>query len=295
MSRPGEILINPRSLLPAQNAGGGAANRVVRPLGPKLRKLAACLALLVGLAALPCCLAQTAPREVHVLAAADLQPVMPALADAFEHATGIKLIVSFGSSATLTTQIINGDPADLFLAADFSFPERVIAAGLGDTPMPIPYAKGTLVLWARKDSPLQPLTQNTLVDDKFTTLAIANPDHAPYGRAAVAALTHMKIYDTVKPKIVLAENVAQTAQFVESGNAPLGMISLTSASTEKMKDEGTFIRIPAVAYPEIRQCAVVMKKSEHRADAHAFLDWLRSPPIQRNLPKYGLDPIDYLP
>ncbi len=81
---------------------------------------------------LPCCSAQAAAREVHVLAAADLQPVMPALARAYEHATGMKLVVSFGSSSTLATQIINGEPADLFLAADFSFPEKVVAAGLAD-------------------------------------------------------------------------------------------------------------------------------------------------------------------
>jgi molybdate transport system substrate-binding protein len=256
----------------------------------KLWGSGAFVALLMGVAAVPRGLAQTAPREVHVLAAADLQPVLPALADAFEHATGIKLIASFGSSATLATQIINGDPADLFMAADYSFPEKIVAASLADTVEPIAYARGTLVLWARKDSPLQPLTQNTLGDGKFAALAIANPDHAPYGRAAVAALTWMKLYDTVKPKIVQAENIAQTAQFVESGNAQLGLISLTSASTPHLKDIGTFIRIPAVAYPEIRQCAVVMKKSEHRADAHAFLDWLRSPPVQRNLTQYGLDP-----
>jgi len=138
-----------------------------------------CLALLAWLVlALSCCRAQ-APREVHVLAAADLQPVLPALAAAFEHATGIKLIASYGSSATLATQILNGDPADLFLAADSSFPENIVAAGLADTPAPLAYARGTLVLWARKDSPLQPLTQNTLRDGHFTSLAIANPEHAP--------------------------------------------------------------------------------------------------------------------
>ena len=239
--------------------------------------------------ALPCCRGQ-APREIHVLAAADLQPVLPALAAAFEHATGIKLIASYGSSATLATQILNGDPADLFLAADFTFPESIVAADLADTPSPIPYARGTLVLWARKDSPLQPLTQNTLRDGKFTALAIANPDHAPYGRAAVAALTWMKLYDQVKPKIVIAENIAQTAQFVESGNAQLGLISLTAASTEHFKQLGSFVRVPPVTYPDMRQCAVVMKKSAHRADARAFLDWLRSPAIQQSLAQYGLDP-----
>jgi molybdate transport system substrate-binding protein len=250
--------------------------------------LVACLSLLWG--ALPCCRAQTGPHEVHVLAAADLQPVLPLLADRFEHASGIKLVVSFGSSATLATQILNGDPADLFLAADESFPQRIVAAGLADTDAPIPYARGTLVLWARKDSPLQPLSQNTLAEGKFQSLAIANPEHAPYGRAAVAALTTMKLYDQLKPKIVQAENIAQTAQFVESGNAQLGLISLTSASTPHMQTIGTFMRVTADTYPAIRQCAVVMKKADHKADTHVFLDWLRSPAVQQSLPGYGLDP-----
>jgi molybdate transport system substrate-binding protein len=257
--------------------------------GQRAMNLAVILACLVG--SLPCCRAQAAPREVHVLAAADLQPVLPALAEVFEHASGIKLVMSFGSSATLATQILNGDPADLFLAADESFPQKVVTAGLADSNEPIPYARGTLVLWARKDSPLQPLTLETLREGKFASLAIANPDHAPYGRAAVAALTSMKLYDSVKPKIVQAENIAQTAQFVESGNAQLGLISLTSASTQHMAEIGTFVRVPRETYPEIRQCAVVMKKSEHRSAAHAFLDWLRSPAIQQSLPKYGLDAV----
>jgi molybdate transport system substrate-binding protein len=258
----------------------------------KSRKSGIVLALLVCLLGLlPCCRAQTSDRQIHVLAAADLQSVLPTLADTFEHASGIKLIVSYGSSSTLATQILNGDPADLFLSADYSFPENIVSANLADTTAPIPYARGTLVLWARKDSPVQPLSQNTLREGHFTSLAIANPDHAPYGRAAVAALTWMKLYETLKPQIRIAENVAQTAQFVESGNAQLGLISLTTASTEHFKEVGSFIRMPPIAYPVIRQCAVVMKKSEHRSDAHAFLDWLRSPAVQQNLPKYGLDAV----
>ena len=232
-----------------------------------------------------------APSEIHVLAAADLQPVLPALADQFQRESGIKVIASYASSATLTTQILNGAPADLFLAADFSFPEQIVAAHLADSPEPVPYARGVLVLWARKDSPFQPLTQNTLRDARFMSLAIANPDHAPYGRAAVAALTWMKLYDQLKPRIVQAENIAQTAQFVQSGNAQLGLISLTSATTPQMQQAGSFIRIPAQTYPEIRQCAVVMLKSQHKADAHHFLDWIRSPAIQHTLPQHGLDPV----
>lgn len=261
-----------------------------RSLFRKLRGAAAllfCFSLLV-----PWCGAQEPAKEIHVLAAADLQPVLPKIAAAYEHATGIKLVVSYGSSAMLATQILNGEHTDLFLAADFSFPEKIVAAGLADTLAPQAYARGTLVLWAVKDSPLQPLTQNTLSDGKFTTLAIANPDHAPYGRAAVAALKRMQVYEKLKSKLVIAENIAQTAQFVESGNAQLGMISLTAASTDHFKQIGSFIRIPPQSYPAIRQCAVVMKNADHRAEAHAFLDWLRSPPIQLNLPKFGLDPAE---
>jgi len=235
--------------------------------------------------------AQPASHEISVLAASDLQPILPALADRFEHESGIKVVARYGSSSTLTTQIQNGAPADLFLAADYSFPEQLVAAHLADSPAPLPYARGALVLWARKDSPLQPLTQNTLRENKFTSLAIANPDHAPYGRAAVAALTWMKLYDAIKPKIVQAENITQTTQFVESGNAQLGLISLTSASTAHMQQVGSFVRIPTQTYPEIRQCAVVLLKSQHSADAHHFLDWLRSPAVQKTLQNYGLDPV----
>jgi molybdate transport system substrate-binding protein len=227
-------------------------------------------------------------KELHVAAAADLQPVMPVLAQAYEHATGVKLLVSFGSSATLTEQILNGAPMDIFLAADFVFPEKIVAAGLADGREPTAYAKGTLVLWARKDSPLQPLSMEELTDPRVKSIAIANEMHAPYGRAAVSALKQLKLYDTVLPHLVVAENIAQTAQFVESGNAQLGLISLTAASSEHFKEIGTYVLVPTTAYPPINQCAVIMAKSEHKAEAHAFLDWLLTPAVQGNFSELGL-------
>jgi molybdate transport system substrate-binding protein len=227
-------------------------------------------------------------KELHVAAAADLQPVMPVLAPAFEHATGVKLVVSYGSSATLTEQILNGAPMDIFLGADFVFPEKIVAAGLADGTAPTPYAKGTLVLWARKDSPLQPLSIEKLTDPRVKTIAIANEEHAPYGRAAVSALKYLKLYDAVSPHLVVAENISQTAQFVESGNAQLGLISLTTASTEHFKEIGTYVLVPTTAYTAISQCAVIMAKSKHKAEAHAFLDWLLSSAVQGNLSTMGL-------
>jgi len=222
-----------------------------------------------------------------VAAAADLQPVMPGLSQAYEHATGVKLVVSFGSSSTLATQIIDGAPMDIFLGADFTYPEKIVAAGLADG-APTAYAKGTLVLWTRKDSGLLPLSMERLTDPRVKTVAIANELHAPYGFAAASALRKMKLYEQVSPHLVVGENIAQTAQFVESGNAQLGLISLTAASTEHFKEIGTYVLVPFSQYPEIRQCAVVMKNSDRRAEAHAFLDWLLSPAVQGNWAKVGL-------
>lgn len=238
--------------------------------------------------------AQPASREIQVFASSELQPVLPALGEAFTHATGIKLLIHYGTSAELAAQLIKNDsaaPADLFLAADYSLPEQVVAANLADTSAPIPYARGALVLWARKDSPAQPLTQDTLHDGHFTVLAIAKPDRTPYGRAAAASLTWMKIYDKLKPHVVLTEDDLQAAQLAESGDAQVALIPLTLATTDHFKQLGSYVRIPRSAYPQIRQCAVVLRAAPHRSDAHAFLDWLRSSPIQQALSKYNLDPV----
>ncbi|MEO6981601.1 MAG: molybdate ABC transporter substrate-binding protein [Edaphobacter sp.] len=226
-------------------------------------------------------------KELRVAAASDLQPVLPVLAAEYEKATGVKLVASYGSSATLTTQILNGAPMDIFLGADYVFPEKIVAAGQADAKSPTAYARGTLVLWARKDSPLQPLSMERLTDPRVKSIAIANELHAPYGRAAVSALRRLKLYKTVAPHLVIAENIAQTAQFVESGNAQLGLISLTAASTEHFKEIGSYVLVPTI-YPEIRQCAVVMAKSDRRAEAHAFLDWLLTPAVQGSLKALGL-------
>ncbi len=197
-------------------------------------------------------------------------------------------MVSFGSSSTLATQILDGAPMDIFLGADFTYPEKIVAAGLADGTAPTPYAKGTLVLWTRKDSGLLPLSMERLTDPRVKTIAIANELHAPYGFAAASALRKMKLYDQVSSHLVVGENIAQTAQFVESGNAQLGLISLTAASTEHFKEIGTYVLVPFSQYPEIRQYAVVMAKSDRKADAHAFLDWLLSPAVQGNWSKHGL-------
>ena len=225
--------------------------------------------------------------EIHVAAAADLQTVLPGLAAEYERTTGVKVVASYGSSGTLATQILNGAPFDLFLAADFVYPEKIVAAGMADTKTPTQYARGTLVLWARKDSPAQPLSVEKMLEPQVKSVAIADDEHAPYGRAAVSALRALKMYDQVKPKLVVAENVAQAGQFAESGNAQAGLISLTLAMSPRFSGEGTYVRVPTL-YPAIQQCAVVLANGKQRAAANAFLKWVLSAPVQQELPKLGL-------
>ncbi len=233
-----------------------------------------------------------AGTELHVAAASDLQPVLPALAAKYAAETGVKIVASFGSSATLTQQIENGAPQDVFLSADFVHPQELVANGLTVETAPVPYAKGVLVLWARKDSPAQPLTLEALTSPKVNKIAIANPLHAPYGLAATRALESLHLTAATKDKLVVAENIGQTAQFAESGNAQVGLISLTIASSPQYKELGSFVRFPTVSYPVIRQCGVVLKSSKNQAAAADFLKWLTSAAVQADLPKFGLDAAD---
>lgn len=249
---------------------------------------------LLGLALLVPLHGQTTLR---VAAAADLKPVLPPILELFRQATGIHAEATYQASAMLTTQIMNGAPFDLFLSADLSYPKRLIDAGLADATgsaglsTPITYAKGTLVLWARKDSPLPPPSLDLLRNPGLKRLAIANPERAPYGRAAVAALTNLKLYDALKPRLATAENIAQAAQFVDSGNADAGLISLTSALTTHMAANGIYFVIPRDLYPPIEQGAVIVTKTTQRAAANKLLDYLLSPPVQAQLAKRGLAPV----
>ena len=237
--------------------------------------------LLLVLLVLPVCL----HAQLKIAAAADLQPVLPALIDQFEKQSHATVDASYASSATLATQILNGGPFGLFLSADLSFPQKVVAAGLADSPAPIPYARGTLVLWARNDSPVQPLSLGSLRRPSLRTVAVANAEHAPYGRAAKAALEKLGLMAALKNKLVVAENIAQTAQYADSGNADAGLISLTSALTPRLRADGKYVALPEDSYPALLQGAVVLRG---HAEGRKFLEFLLSPPIQKQLAERGL-------
>lgn len=257
-------------------------------------KLSTFFPALLGLALPASVHAQTALR---LAAAADLEPVLPPVLRQFQQQTGIRVEATYQASAMLTTQIMNGAPFDLFFSADLSYPKRLIDAGLADaagsadSSTPITYAKGTLVLWTRKDSGLPAPSLDLLRNPGLKRLAIANPERAPYGQAAVAALKSLHLYESLEPRIVTAENIAQAAQFADSGNADAGLISLTSARTARMSASGSYFVIPRDLYPPIEQGAVIVSKTNQRTAAHKLLDFLLSAPVQAQLAKSGLTPV----
>jgi molybdate transport system substrate-binding protein len=244
-----------------------------------------------------------AQPPLRIAAAADLQPVLPPILEEFQKSTGIHAEATYQASAALTTQIRNGAPFDLFLSADLSFPKGLIEARFADTAGisgahapasssdPITYARGTLVLWTRKDSHWPTPSLDTLRDPTLKRLAIANPDRAPYGRAAMAALTSLKLVETLRAKLVTAENISQAAQFTETGNADAGLISLTSARTEHLQSIGSYFLIPQDSYPPIEQGAVIVTNSKQRQNARKFLEFILSQAIQQQLAQSGLTPV----
>ncbi len=230
-------------------------------------------------------------QTLRLAAAADLQPLLPPILSAFHQQTGITVLPSYESSATLATEIINGAPFDLFMAADMSFPQRIIDAGKATESHPVAYARGTLVLWTRYGSGIQPLSLDSLSGPHVHSIAVANAQHAPYGRAAQDALQHLGLFPATRPKLVIAENIAQAAQYADSGNAQVGFISLTSALTPRLRADGHYVVVPQTAYAPIVQGAVIVRSSASATAAERFLDFLRSPRIARILAARGLEPI----
>ena len=184
--------------------------------------------------------AESADREINVAAAADLSSALQEVAANYEKRTGVVVKLSFGASGALTQQIQNGAPFDVFFSADMDYPRQLIAGGQADGATLYRYAVGQLVLWVPQDSPLdvERKGMDVLLDPSVKKISIANPQHAPYGRAAVAALKHYGLYEKLGDRLVLGENVAQAAQFVESGNAQVGLVALAHAMAPAMSGKG---------------------------------------------------------
>ncbi len=230
-------------------------------------------------------------EEFAVAAAADLNFAMKEIATQYRHDTGNTLRLSFGSSGNFFIQIQNGAPFDLLFSADIGYPQKLEQDGLAEPGTLFRYAIGKIVLWVPNNSNLD-LKQgmNVLLDPSIKKIAIANPAHAPYGRAAEEALKKAIIYERIKDKLVLGENISQTAQFVETGNADIGIVAESLAVSPTMQSKGRYAAVPRNLYTPIEQGAIILKNSRHQALARAFLEYLKQPAAQAILARYGFSP-----
>lgn len=213
---------------------------------------------------------------------------MDELSKDFESRTGTQVEVTSGSSGNFFAQIQSGAPFDLFFSADKEYPRKLEAAGLVEPGTLYEYAWGRIVIWAPSSTVLDVTKErwNSLLDARVQKIAIANPDLAPYGQAAISALQKAGIYEQVKPKLVYGENISQAAQFVQSGNAQAGIIALSLALSPSMR-EGKVWQIPAEMHAPIEQTAVVLKNAQNKTAALAFFNFVNSAQGIRILQRHG--------
>ena len=226
--------------------------------------------------------------ELTVAAAADLSFAFKELVPAFEQQTGEHVKLTLGSSGNFFSQIQNGAPFDLYFSADIGYPKKLEEAGLAVPGSLYPYAIGRIVLWAGNGSHLD-LSKGleVLREPTIKKIAIANPKHAPYGRAAVAAMEYFKVYDQVKDRLILGENISQAAQFIDSGACEIGIVALSLALAPAMKASGSYWEIPSESHPPLEQGAVIVKQSKHQEAAKQFLEFMKGLQGQEIMKRYG--------
>ncbi len=225
----------------------------------------------------------------NIAAASDLQLVLPEIASAFTRDTGAAVKLVFGSSGNFRRQIAEGAPFELFLSADEGYVRALYDEGKARDEGVL-YAVGRIAVVSSIDSLLVPDAAldhlaSALAAGQVKRFAIANPDHAPYGRAAQQALTHAGLWDAVKPKLVLGENVAQAAQFATSGSAQGGIISYAHALALAMRTRVRYALIPAEWHAPLRQRMVLMKNAG--TTAHAFYRYLQGDFARAVLARHG--------
>jgi molybdate transport system substrate-binding protein len=251
----------------------------------KIRRLSLFATLVVGFISNLC-----AAQEITVAAAADLQFAMQDVAARFQKETGKTVKLIYGSSGNFFQQIQNGAPFDMFFSANLDYPKKLEADGLTAPGSYYQYARGEIVIWIPKESKLDLSSGlKALLDPSIKKIAIANPEHAPYGQAAVAAMKNENVYERVKDRFVLGENISQTASFVVSGSADVGIVALSLALSPNMKDKGRYAEIPTKEYPPIEQACVILSSSKNKETAQQFLSFFKTTPIGELLKNYGFD------
>lgn len=223
---------------------------------------------------------------VHVAVASNFTPVLETIAKEFTQQTQHQIVMSSGSTAKLYTQITQGAPFEVFLAADRDHPQRLEANGLCAPDTRFAYATGKLVLWSR-DASFVDSDGKVLHEGQFVHLTIGNPRVAPYGAAAKQVLEAQGLWETLQPKLVFGENIAQTQQFISSGNAKLGFIALAQIPKQKGVEEGSYWIVPQTFYAPITQEAVLLKRGESNPAAKALLDFLKTPMARSIIERSG--------
>lgn len=225
---------------------------------------------------------------LHVAAASDLVYCLEALNGVFAKAhPGARLKVSTGSSGNFYAQIQNGAPFDVFLSADVKYPRALIEAGQAEGGSLTVYAAGRIVVWTLDPRLDVSRGLEVLLDPGVRRIAIANPEHAPYGRAAQDALENAGLWARVQGKLVKAENIAQAAQFVQTGNAEAGIVALSLVKSPRLAGIGKYAEIPPQSYPRLEQAAVITKRGAANPLARGYLEFLRSPEARAIFDKYG--------
>lgn len=227
----------------------------------------------------------TQSNELHVAAAADLTLAFEEIGKEFESAYKTKVIFSFGSTGLLTRQIENGAPMDVFAAASTDFIDQLDQKGLVVPGTKAIYARGRIILWTTTASNLKIEDIKDLTRDEVQRIAIANPDHAPYGMAAREALQTAGIWDAVKPKLVYGENIRQTLQFAETGNVDVAIVALSLSK----QGQGQWTLVPANLHNPINQAIAVIKGTKNEKSAREFATFLNGPQGQAILAKYGFE------
>jgi molybdate transport system substrate-binding protein len=229
-------------------------------------------------------------RQLNVAAAADLKFALDDIAAQYrQQHPNLNLQITYGSSGNFYSQLTNKAPFDLFLSADVGYVDKLIAAGSANKGSKFVYGIGRIVLWVPDDSKLDIGGHGlkSLLDPDMKKIAIANPQHAPYGRAAEAALKNEGVWDSVQPKIVLGENIAQTAQFAQSGAVDAGIVALSLALSPGMKNSGKYYQIPQSDYPPLEQAGVILSWVQDPTAAEAFRKFLVGAESRQILGRYG--------
>ena len=228
--------------------------------------------------------------EISIAAASDLKFALDELVTEFHtNQTAVRVKVTYGSSGNFFAQLQNKAPFDLYFSADIAYPKKLAEAGLALDTNVFLYAVGRIVVWAPKQSPLdvRKLGTQSVVAPAAKKIAIANPQHAPYGAAAVAAMKSLKVYDQAAPKLVYGENIAQTAQFVQSGGADVGIIALSLAIAPQMRNAGNYWEVPLDAYPRMEQGGIILNWTRDAKAARAFRDFVLGEHGREVLKRYG--------